>query len=301
MEKSIIEKMPYLSFKDVENLNILKRFQKILYSLSNLTFDFVDIQAHPSSQLKAFRKYVPFCKLINQSACGHSACEECDIKAIENCLKTKKPVIYCCHLSLVEIVVPVSIRGEPIGVLTSGQFLFSRPTEEKFKKIEAKIKTFGVNLKKAKENYLSIPVIKKNKAEVIVDLICLVAEYIVESENKISALKKIRRNDKIRQAQDFIELHYRENISIKDVALRVHLSSSRLAHIFRERFNANFTSYLNELRIEEAKFLLKNTNIRIIEVAYKVGFQNLSHFNHVFKEKVGSPPSKYRQHITTSI
>jgi AraC-like DNA-binding protein len=64
--------------------------------------------------------------------------------------------------------------------------------------------------------------------------------------------------------------------------------------MFRKVTGINFTDYLARLRIERAKNLLLNPNLRISEIAYEVGFQSLTHFNRVFKKIVGQPPTEYR-------
>lgn len=67
--------------------------------------------------------------------------------------------------------------------------------------------------------------------------------------------------------------------------------------IFRKVTGLNFTDYLSRLRIEKAKNLLLNPNLRISEIAYEVGFQSLTHFNRVFKKIVGQSPTSYRSQL----
>jgi AraC-like DNA-binding protein len=64
--------------------------------------------------------------------------------------------------------------------------------------------------------------------------------------------------------------------------------------MFRKITGINFTDYVSRLRIERAKNLLLNPNLRISEIAFEVGFQSLTHFNRVFKRVLGQSPSDYR-------
>ena len=59
----------------------------------------------------------------------------------------------------------------------------------------------------------------------------------------------------------------------------------------------NFTEYVSRVRIEKAKNLLLNPNLRISEIAYEVGFQSLTHFNRVFRKFVGQSPTAYREKL----
>jgi AraC-like DNA-binding protein len=54
------------------------------------------------------------------------------------------------------------------------------------------------------------------------------------------------------------------------------------------------------VRIEKAKNLLLNPNLRISEIAYEVGFQSLTHFNRVFKRLMGDSPTDYRAQLKSS-
>ena len=51
------------------------------------------------------------------------------------------------------------------------------------------------------------------------------------------------------------------------------------------------------MRVEKAKSLLPNPNLRISEIAYDIGFQSLTHFNRVFKRITGQSPTSYRQRL----
>ena len=60
---------------------------------------------------------------------------------------------------------------------------------------------------------------------------------------------------------------------------------------------ATFTEFVSRTRIERAKNLLLNPNLRISEIAYEIGFQSLTHFNRVFRKIVGESPTDYRGHL----
>ena len=70
--------------------------------------------------------------------------------------------------------------------------------------------------------------------------------------------------------------------------------------LFKKATGLTFTDYLSRLRIEKAKNLLLNPNLRISEVAYEVGFQSLTHFNRMFRKLTGQSPSAWRETLPTS-
>jgi AraC-like DNA-binding protein len=64
--------------------------------------------------------------------------------------------------------------------------------------------------------------------------------------------------------------------------------------MFKKFTGVNFTEYLSRVRIENARNLLLNPNLRISEIAYAAGFQSLTHFNRVFKKIMGQSPTEFR-------
>ena len=67
--------------------------------------------------------------------------------------------------------------------------------------------------------------------------------------------------------------------------------------LFKKATGINFTEFVSRLRVEKAKNLLINPNLRISEIAYEVGFQSLTHFNRIFKKIAGQSPTDYREHL----
>ena len=89
--------------------------------------------------------------------------------------------------------------------------------------------------------------------------------------------------------------HYFEDISIKNVATALFLSESYVTKIFSNKLGCSFREYINTLRVNEAKKLLSNTEMKIIEIMYACGFKNQSSFNRVFYEETGLTPKEYRK------
>lgn len=103
-------------------------------------------------------------------------------------------------------------------------------------------------------------------------------------------------NDVIRRAIRFVESHYMESgLQVEDVANAVSLSYNYLSNLFSSVTNKSLSRYINEVRIEEAKKLLTDTNLKVYEIAEKVGFNNSSYFSTMFKKITKQPISEYRK------
>ena len=96
------------------------------------------------------------------------------------------------------------------------------------------------------------------------------------------------------KARNFIHEHSDEELSLATVGKSVHISPNYLSEKFKEVTGVNFVDYIARHRIEKARELLQNLNLRISEIAFAVGFQSLSQFNRVFRKLAGKSPTAYR-------
>lgn len=86
--------------------------------------------------------------------------------------------------------------------------------------------------------------------------------------------------------------HYNEPITLKTLADEFGYTPTYFSRIFNEKFRIGFTSFINSLRIEEAKLLLRQEQ-SMTEIAFNCGFTSIRNFNRVFKEMTGKTPSEY--------
>ncbi len=99
---------------------------------------------------------------------------------------------------------------------------------------------------------------------------------------------------RIWKARCFIHEHLGEELSLTRVAAFVTISPNYLSEEFKRVTGFNFVDYIARTRVEQACELLTNSNLRISEIAFEVGFQSLSQFNRTFKKLSGKSPTEYR-------
>lgn len=85
------------------------------------------------------------------------------------------------------------------------------------------------------------------------------------------------------------------DLTIKLIQKELGLNYSKISEQIRSHFNLTYKQYLNQIRLTEAKRLLKSTDYSVSEIAYKVGFNNVTHFNRVFKKECMLSPTEFRQ------
>ena len=93
----------------------------------------------------------------------------------------------------------------------------------------------------------------------------------------------------------YIQKHFKENITLDTLSDLVFLNKYYLAHAFKKYHKISPINYQLKLRIEEAKHLLKTTNLVISDVSNSLGFSSQSYFSQIFKKYTGMTPNQYRK------
>ncbi len=115
--------------------------------------------------------------------------------------------------------------------------------------------------------------------------------------NRIRSIRKEKGKRVIEICKAYIELHYHEDISLKEVADHVFLNYTYLSELFKMDTGKNFSDFLAETRIKAAKKLLAQTQLKVYEIGPKVGYNEVVSFNRIFKKTVGISPAYYRKII----
>lgn len=98
----------------------------------------------------------------------------------------------------------------------------------------------------------------------------------------------------ISEIVDYATEHFRENINVQALAEKYFMNPAYLGRVFRKETGMPYKQYINNLRINEAKMLLRKTDKKIYEVGRQVGFSECKHFIERFIKEVGCSPSEYR-------
>ncbi|WP_274649600.1 AraC family transcriptional regulator [Paenibacillus humicola] len=101
--------------------------------------------------------------------------------------------------------------------------------------------------------------------------------------------------DKVRRLVEWLETVYAEDITLKDMAGRLHVSEQYLNRLFQETFGISPYSFLIRLRIWKAKeMLIQNPDMPLKQLAIRTGFNDVSYFISAFRKREGLTPKKYR-------
>nr|WP_296961566.1 AraC family transcriptional regulator [uncultured Mediterraneibacter sp.] len=101
--------------------------------------------------------------------------------------------------------------------------------------------------------------------------------------------------EKMKTILKYVEDHYKEHLTIEDMAELTFYSKSHFMKFFKSHMGTGFIDYLNDYRLVMAERLLRSSDNSVLEIAVQNGFDNLSYFNRIFKRKYGTSPGKYRK------
>ena len=93
--------------------------------------------------------------------------------------------------------------------------------------------------------------------------------------------------------QKYIRRHLKENISLNDIAREVDRNPTYISHVFRAVTGETLFEYITRLRMELAMKLLRESSMKIQEIAAETGYEEQSYFSQVFKKYTGKSPTEY--------
>ena len=102
----------------------------------------------------------------------------------------------------------------------------------------------------------------------------------------------------INQAKQYIKEHFKEPLTLEELGDVTGFSSSYFSTVFHKETGKTFLGYLTEVRIEQAKKLLKDTNMTVEKISYDIGMNDYKRFSKIFRKMTGITPKEYRNLYT---
>ena len=268
------------------------------YEIEKLLHDFHTITHIRISFISdGYREYVssyktmcPFCILLRKDKLADSRCKTCDAAAFKTVEKSKRTFIYQCHMGMWEAVSPVTINGKLLGYLMLGHVLKNIPDGEGWESMEKKCRQFETDLNALKDAYFKLNVLDPEQLHATVNLMEMIAKYI-----SMSGMVRVSETPILEKLKAYMEDNYDKPISVFTASGGLKVSKSHISHILMKNLGITFTGYLNLIRVEKAKSLIEQTNMRISDIAQAAGFSDANYFARVFRQITKCSPSDYRK------
>lgn len=285
--------LDYLDFVRTQfGLNIcIKDFSGFIYSNAELTRVFQPFMTHSNLyclSIKARDPLAIYC-LRSKKLVG------------EKCHRIKGPFFGMCHAGVEEFTLPVIHYTTLVATIGVGNF---RSNETTGIYLLRKIcKKYNLPEKELLGAYFEALSPSPPSTETVTSLFGITFQTILKLYNYFMSSSSYldkrfddnsNENYVLDQILHFIQENFRQTITVSDLAQLTHHSESYISHLFKRKMKVNIKRYINQLRIEEAKTQLRNSDISIGELGLALGFSDPNYFTRVFKDICGLSPSDFK-------
>ena len=227
----------------------------------------------------------PFCDEVKDRK-GLNPCLICKGKAMDKARKTGLPFGGFCVNGVYEYCYPVFSGGSMICIIFLGNIISN---------MDAFLERSGLPA-----NSPLIDTMEQNMTEETCLQICSVlASYIrmlIQDTGNLSIGQRI--NTTVAAVESYVERYFYLDISLSELAKMYHFNEKYLGTLFKKQVGVSFHDYLNKRRLYRSRMLLEQSDDSILSIATRVGFNNVTYFNRLFKEYYGMTPSQLRANIT---
>lgn len=262
----------------------LGTFLDALVCGTNLHISVVFAGKPGSGKMRRSYQYIvhkkPVCVAMRRTQEGYNSCVRCRMAVQNYIIRHGRPMSGYCKKGVYEYCAPVIYCGEVIAVIFIGNI---------YTGAEEQVNRFGEFLTPqmlATMEQKYSPADCAKTAQVISGYIrMLVDRYGLEEENKDSLMENIK---------SYIRDNYAYDFSVAELAEMFGYNAKYLGRLFKSRTGTSLNTFCNIQRVNEAKRLLSETQMRITDIALQTGFNNISYFNYVFMQQTGVSPGTYR-------
>ncbi len=101
----------------------------------------------------------------------------------------------------------------------------------------------------------------------------------------------------VEKSLDYIQSHYNQNLSLEEICMHVAVSKNYFCYLFKREVGQSLWNYLTKIRLEQAKKLLEETDMKTYEISFEVGYDNPNYFSKVFRKYCNLSPNEYRREL----
>ena len=214
-------------------------------------------------------------------------------KNLLNKTKITEPYYSCCFAGVEEFVIPVMYEGKSILRINLSGFRGTLTKSEKFmERISLKC---GEGFDRLYMELSPTPPKLDEVLKFINPLKYMFCELYKSCQDVANDAEESSPSMALYQrATRFIGEHYMHEISCESLAAEFNYSASYMQYVFKKEGNNTVKAYINEVRLDKAKYLLTHSFLSITEVAFATGFFDSNYFSTAFKKKYGASPKKFR-------
>ena len=262
---------------------ILKDFYKISGArISIHDSDYNEIYAYP-------KKLCDFCCEIQKSNIGKTACLDCDRKAFETVKNDNKTVFYRCRFGLNEAASPIYHYGIIVGYLMIGQVCTNNDGIALVKQRSKKFSSDSDKLCLCAEN---IKIIPDDLFKSYANIMNVLADHFAANGAFLDYSLGLAELINL-----YLNKNYQSKINLDIICAKFGCCKSTAQNAFKKKYGCTVVSHLNNIRLENARIIINDTNKSFKEIAAECGFYDQNYFSKMFSKKFGCSPKQYKKNI----
>ncbi len=221
------------------------------------------------------------CDVFKSSDNGFKRCSKCRNLAIKKALLTKKTFSGYCINGIFEYIRPIIINNEVASIIFIGNIL-----DKNSKRLARKLHDKEYLLETLENKFTA------KDCETVGSLL----EVYIKTLLKNVPPEEDALNPLIENIKSYINENIEFNVTLSHISELFHYNQQYLGRLFKKETGMNFNEYINLEKLKNAKYILEQTNLKVLDVSYRVGFNNVTYFNRIFKKHFGLSPTEYRKH-----
>ena len=230
----------------------------------------------------------PYCHYI-KSLHNINICSLRQNKVYEECKRGE--FFGVCFAGVCEYIYPVWHKDSVIGFISVSGYLTDSPiVEQKLRHFSEKFNANYDALQSLRHQHLNVNIPKKKTIDTLIHpLVFMLETFYIQSN-----LSRVLRNPLYVKMIDYISENYHHQITMQTLSEHLNFSVSTLSHVFKKNCSKSLPEFIESLRLNEAKRLLRESSTAITEISSLLGFCSSNYFSTVFKKHFGITPRQYR-------
>ncbi len=230
----------------------------------------------------------PYCHYIKSVYGKWDECIKCQKKIYK---KAEDGSFFgCCYAGVGEFVYPIKSNNE-IKCFVSVSGYKSELTEAKSQHFAEKYSLSKEEIKNLSDKFLKKDIPEKEFTDAVIEpLVFMLESYFKRHREEAGSEAEL-----YHKVLRFVTENCHSRITMKQLSERFSYSVSTLSHLFLKNSGKSLPEYIENLRLNEAKWYLANSNTSITEIALFLGYSSSNYFSNVFKNKNGVTPREYRK------
>ncbi len=221
-----------------------------------------------------------FCQEVKNNTVLREYCHISDSIACAKSLDSDDIYIYKCHAGLIEAVMPLIYEKQIVGYIMFGQITDKKDKAELSELVTEINEKYGLKCEASGIKYRS-----KKQIAAAAKILEICTEYII-----LKGMIALENNKIIAEVKSYIKNNLSEDLRVDEICRQCNIGRTKLYRMFRKECGIGISQYITEKRLNNARKLLKSTELTITEISAQCGFCDYNYFSRVYKKRFGISP-----------